>query len=58
MRHVFTVDGMNAVMAIAHTPLSDADQGTPAKAPVIQKITVKPVTAKDDPYLAMMNLKK
>ena len=52
------VDGMKAVEAIARTPLSDPQAGTPVKPPVIEKVTVKPVTAKENPYLDMFNLKK
>ena len=51
-------DGMKAVEAIAHTPLSDADNGTPAKPPVIEKVTVKPVTPDNNPYAEMMHLTK
>ena len=51
------VDGMKAVQAIAATPLSDPDAGTPKTPPVIEKVTVKPVTARDDPYAQMLHLK-
>lgn len=51
------VDGMKAVTDIAATPLGDPQNGTPKTPQVIQKITVKPVTAQDDPYAEMLHLK-
>ena len=51
-------DGMKAVETIAHTKLSDPQQGTPEKPPVIEKVTVKPVTAQENPYAEMLHLKK
>ena len=50
--------GMDAVNAIAATKLSNPEEGTPAKPPVIEKITVKPVTPEENPYAEMMHLKK
>jgi len=52
------VSGMDAVNKIAATPLADAQSGTPKAPQVIEKVTVKPVTAQDDPYAEMMHLKK
>lgn len=52
------VSGMDAVNKIAATPLSDPRAGTPQTPQVIEKVTVKPVTAQDDPYAQMMHLKK
>ena len=49
---------MDAVNKIAATPLSDPRTGTPKTPQVIEKVTVKPVTAQDDPYAEMMHLKK
>jgi peptidyl-prolyl cis-trans isomerase B (cyclophilin B) len=51
-------DGMKVVNEIAATPLADPQNGTPKTPQVIQKVTVKPVTAQDDPYAGMMHLKK
>jgi len=52
------VDGMNAVKAIAATPLADANNGTPQTPQVIQKVTVKPVTAKENPYAQFLHVGK
>jgi peptidyl-prolyl cis-trans isomerase B (cyclophilin B) len=52
------VSGMDAVTKIAATPLSDPRSGAPQTPQVIEKVTVKPVTAQDDPYAQMMHLKK
>jgi peptidyl-prolyl cis-trans isomerase B (cyclophilin B) len=49
------IDGMKAVNAIAATPLHGESPVTPQ---VIEDVTVKPVTAQDDPYAEMMHLKK
>jgi peptidyl-prolyl cis-trans isomerase B (cyclophilin B) len=46
--------GMEAVAAIAKTPLADPAAGRPQKAPVIKKIEVKVVTAGNNPYEALM----
>ena len=53
--HNYTVfgtvtDGMNAVNDIAHVPLASEQTGAPRDPQVIQKLTVKPVTAQDNPY--------
>jgi peptidyl-prolyl cis-trans isomerase B (cyclophilin B) len=45
------VTGMDTVKKIAATPIADPSTGRPAKPPVIQKIEVHPVTAKENPYL-------
>jgi cyclophilin family peptidyl-prolyl cis-trans isomerase len=50
-------DGMKAVNQIAATPLADPEKGIPKEPQVIQKVTVKPVTAQDDPYAEMLHLK-
>ena len=52
------VQGMDAVKQIAAAKLSDPQNGTPEKRQVIQKVTVKPVTAKDNPYADMLMPKK
>ncbi|HEY8747195.1 MAG TPA: peptidylprolyl isomerase [Tepidisphaeraceae bacterium] len=44
------VGGMNAVKKIAHSPLLDAQKGTPRERQFIEKVTVRPVTAQDNPY--------
>jgi cyclophilin family peptidyl-prolyl cis-trans isomerase len=59
--HNYTVfgkvsDGMNVVNEIAHTPLAN-EQGMPKDPQVIEKVTVKPVTAKDNPYRASFESK-
>jgi peptidyl-prolyl cis-trans isomerase B (cyclophilin B) len=46
-------DGMDAVKKIAATPLSNADAGTPVKAPTIVKAEVLPVTPEHNPYASM-----
>lgn len=46
--------GMNAVHTIAKTPLADPAAGRPQKPQVINKIEVKPVTAQNNPYSALM----
>jgi peptidyl-prolyl cis-trans isomerase B (cyclophilin B) len=52
------VDGMNAVNQIAATKLSDPNAGTPEKPEVIDSVTVKPVTAQENPYAEMFGMKK
>jgi peptidyl-prolyl cis-trans isomerase B (cyclophilin B) len=52
------VDGMKAVTEIAATKLGDPQNGTPEKPQVIEKATVKPVTAQDNPYAELFGLKK
>ena len=49
-------EGMNAVGAIAGTPLADPEAGRPKDPPVIEKVEVKAVTAQENPYAAMMRL--
>jgi peptidyl-prolyl cis-trans isomerase B (cyclophilin B) len=51
------VDGMNAVNAIADSA-SGAPDGAPKTPQIIQKVTVKPVTAQENPYAQMMHLAK
>ncbi len=48
------VEGMEAVKAIAAAPIEDPDAGRPKVPPVIQKIEVKLVTAKDNPYTGIL----
>ena len=53
--HNYTVfgtvtDGMNAVNDIAHTPIANQQTGAPRDPQIIQSVTVKPVTAQDNPY--------
>jgi peptidyl-prolyl cis-trans isomerase B (cyclophilin B) len=55
--HQYTVfgkvtGGMNVVNEIAHTPLAN-EQGNPKDPQVIEKVTVKAVTAKDNPYRSL-----
>lgn len=50
-------DGMNAVDAIANTPTTPPNDA-PVTPQVIERVTVKPVTAQDNPYAQMMQLKK
>jgi cyclophilin family peptidyl-prolyl cis-trans isomerase len=52
------VDGMDAVKQIAATPLTDQKNGVPATPQIIEKVTVKPVTAAEDPYADLLHLKK
>ena len=52
------VDGMNAVNQIAATKLSDPNAGTSEKPEVIDSVTVKPVTAQENPYAEMFGMKK
>lgn len=51
-------DGMDTMKKLAATPLADAEAGRPQKPPVIKKVEVKPVTAKDNPYATMLHMKK
>ena len=44
--------GMDVANKIAQVPLSDPAAGSPEKPVVIQKVTVVPVTAGDNPYVA------
>lgn len=50
--------GMDAVNKIAATKLKDPQQGVPETPQVIQKVTVKPVTAQDNPYADYFHLNK
>jgi cyclophilin family peptidyl-prolyl cis-trans isomerase len=50
--------GMDAVNKIAATKLKDPQQGVPETPQVIQKVTVKPVTAQDNPYADYFHLTK
>lgn len=51
------VDGMNAVNQIAQTPIANPRTGTPAEPQIIQSVTVKPVTAQDNPYKTVFQYK-
>jgi cyclophilin family peptidyl-prolyl cis-trans isomerase len=51
-------DGMNAVKEIAAARLKDPQQGVPEMPQVIENVTVKPVTAQENPYAEMLHLKK
>jgi peptidyl-prolyl cis-trans isomerase B (cyclophilin B) len=44
------VQGMEVVRTIAATPLDDPDRGRPTKPPVIKRVTIHPVTQKQNPY--------
>lgn len=50
------VSGTDTMKRLAATPLSDPEAGHPAKAPVIQKVEVKPVTAAENPYAEMLKV--
>ena len=52
------VAGMDAVNAIAQTPLADQRSGKPASPQKIEKVEVKPVTANDNPYTEIFGVKK
>jgi peptidyl-prolyl cis-trans isomerase B (cyclophilin B) len=51
-------DGMKVVNQIAATPIADPQTGAPKTPQVIEKVTVKPVTASENPYAEMFHLKK
>ena len=44
------VEGFDTAKKIAETPLADPNAGKPVQAPLIDKVEVKPVTAKENPY--------
>ncbi|HEY2584401.1 MAG TPA: peptidylprolyl isomerase [Tepidisphaeraceae bacterium] len=50
--------GMDAVNKIAAAKLKDPQQGVPETPQVIQKVTVKPVNAQDNPYAESFHFKK
>jgi cyclophilin family peptidyl-prolyl cis-trans isomerase len=52
------VDGLEAVRAIAATPLADQRAGRPIKAPMIKKVTVMAVTPEKNPYAAHLGMTK
>jgi cyclophilin family peptidyl-prolyl cis-trans isomerase len=52
------VDGLEAVRAIAATPLVDKRAGKPQTAPMIKKVTVMAVTPEKNPYAAMLGITK
>jgi peptidyl-prolyl cis-trans isomerase B (cyclophilin B) len=52
------VNGMDAVNAIAATPLVDQRSGRPQNPPKIDKVEVKPVTATENPYTEIFGGKK
>jgi peptidyl-prolyl cis-trans isomerase B (cyclophilin B) len=47
------VDGFDAAKEIAKAKLVDERAGKPEQPPVIEKVEVKPVTAKENPYTAL-----
>ena len=49
-------DGMKVVATLAQTPVADPATGRPEKAPVIKSVTVRPVTAKENPYPALQTI--
>ena len=51
------VGGMDAVNKIAHAPIANEETGAPAQPQVIENVTIKPVTAKENPYAEMLHLK-
>ena len=50
------VEGKETFKKIAAAPLADTHAGKPKDPPLIRKIQVVPVTAKDNPYAEMMKL--
>jgi peptidyl-prolyl cis-trans isomerase B (cyclophilin B) len=52
------VAGMDAVNAIAQSPLADQRSGKPANPSKIEKVDVKPVTATENPYTEIFGVKK
>jgi peptidyl-prolyl cis-trans isomerase B (cyclophilin B) len=48
------VEGNETYKSMAKIPLANEREGRPTKPPVIQSITVKPVTARENPYKAIM----
>lgn len=49
------IDGMETVKAIAALPIANAETGKPKDPPKILKAEVKPVTAKENPYLKFLD---
>ena len=49
------VDGMDTVNTIAKLPIANPDTGKPQDPPKILKAEVKPVTAKENPYLKFLD---
>ena len=47
------VDGFKVAQAIAAAPLEDPQAGRPKEPQAIEKVEVKPVTAKENPYAAI-----
>ena len=47
------VEGMNAVRAIAASPIANPETGRPAKPPKITRVEILPVTAKENPYAVL-----
>jgi peptidyl-prolyl cis-trans isomerase B (cyclophilin B) len=50
---VVGAQGLEALAAIAGTPVADKKLGKPTKPPVIKRIEVRAVTAKENPYLVI-----
>ena len=51
-------DGMTAVKEIAATPIADEKTGRPQTPQIIEKVTVKPVTSKENPYAQFLHVGK
>jgi cyclophilin family peptidyl-prolyl cis-trans isomerase len=45
--------GFEALRTIAGTPLADESTGEPVEPPVIKRVEIKPVTAKENPYAVL-----
>ena len=50
------VEGFDVVKTLDATPVADRETGRPVNPPVIRKIELKTVTARDNPYKAIMKL--
>ena len=50
------ITGMEAVKAIATQPIADQQTGRPQTPPLIHKVEIKPVTAQENPYLALQQM--
>jgi hypothetical protein len=46
-------DSLQTLAKLAATPLADAKAGKPAKAPVIRKVEIRPVTNRENPYAVL-----
>lgn len=50
------IEGMDVVKQLAAVPLADQRSGRPQNPPVIQRIEVKPVTARANPYATLQDM--